>query len=104
MNLKSVTSTTSPVNAGDAVFTFAVADTDALNSWIQTVAANTNSTLQLTSATGMPLICSATSGTYVVSVQINSNTTGLMTAGSVAINLDGAKTSPVCKPGQECTE
>ena len=47
VNLQAVPSTTPPVNPGDAVFTFAVVGSDALNAWVANVAANTVSTLQI---------------------------------------------------------
>lgn len=86
VTLQQVASSTAPVSSGDAVYTWSVPNTAALNAWEQDVAAHTTSTMQVTSSSGLPLMTTK-SGTYTIPVQINNNSTGVMNEGSTSITV-----------------
>lgn len=103
VDLVPVASTTPPANSGDTVYTFAVQNTPELSTWVQEVAAHTTSTFKLTSSTQIPLLSSGTPGNYTISVQINSNETGVVNEGSAAITIPRAEgcnpyNHAICEP------
>jgi hypothetical protein len=84
-NLEQVTSTTSPVNSGDAVYTYAIssADETAVNNWINTVANNSSANATLTATSNVPLTSAGIGGTYITTGQGNVvGSTGPLTIGS----------------------
>jgi hypothetical protein len=54
VNLEQVESTTAPVNEGDAVYTWAVPNNEAVSTWVQQISENTVNTVQLSSSSGLP--------------------------------------------------
>ena len=98
VDLQQVTSTTLPVNPGDAVYTWSVVNSPQLEAWTQNIEANTISTLQISGSSGLPLLPLGNPGLYTISGQINSNATGLLGIGSSAIGL--APSGPKC--GSNC--
>jgi hypothetical protein len=101
VDLQRVTSTTAPVNPGDAVFTWAVVNSPQLQAWVANVQSNTVSTLQLSGSNVLPLLSLGNAGTYTITGEINANSTGVLNAGSSTIGI----TSP-CGPDPhvKCTE
>ena len=83
--LTPVSAVISPVNHGDAVFSFNLPNTPAVNTWVQTVSANTNTSLTLTTSASLPLTMVAGSGTVTASAVLTSNYTGTFNAGSTVI-------------------
>jgi hypothetical protein len=72
-----------PVNEGDAVFSYNLPNTPAFNSWVQTVAANTNASMTLTSSAALPLQITAAPGSFTVTTVLTSNDTGSVNTGNV---------------------
>jgi hypothetical protein len=82
VTLQPVTSTTSPVASGYAVYTFAVPSSSELSSWVQSVVANSTSSTSVSASVATVFNSQGTSGTYTLYVQVNSSQTGLQTMGS----------------------
>lgn len=84
VTLQPVASTTAPVASGDTVYTFALQNTTALNSWVQAVQQNMTSSVTINSSTGAVFDTSQNAGTYTLNVQVNSTQTGMQPIGSVS--------------------
>lgn len=96
VNLQQVASSTPPVNTGDAVHTYAVSDANLgqVTAWLQQVSNNTSSAAQITSVASLPMNSAGNPGTYTLSGQANSNSTGLVSVGSA--------TMTVAPPSNDC--
>lgn len=89
INLQQVTSTTPPVNSGDAVYTYGIVSSadSQVTQWLQQVAANTNATAEITSVSNLPMTSLGNPGSYTLSGQANSNLTGLVNVGSSTLTV-----------------
>jgi hypothetical protein len=74
--LNPVAPAVSPVNAGDAVFSFGLPDTTTFDNWMQNVAVHTVSTMTLSISGALPLQANNTSGSVTISTVLTSNSTG----------------------------
>ncbi len=80
-------------------------DSDAVNAWTQTVAANTDSTLMLTTSTTQPLLSLGNSGSYTISAEVNSNSTGVVPAGAAGLTIPAVQPpTPPCGANQKCNQ
>lgn len=103
VTLQPVTSTTAPIGSGYTVYTFAIPATSELNTWVQSVGANANSTMNLSATSTIPFNDLGTAGTYTFYIQINSSQTGVQPVGSIVYSDPGSGTpNPSCPPNKPC--
>ena len=90
-----------PINTGDAVYSYAVPSTSALNSWAQEVSQNTASSATITSTGGLPFISAQNPGTYPVTVEVSNTQTSPTTSSTqytVVPQNNGCGGRPRCYP------
>jgi hypothetical protein len=99
--LTAVAAKINPVNQGDVVSSFNLPTSSALSSWIQTVAAHTNTTMKINNSAGLPFQMAAGSGTYTITTVLTSNAVGTYGLSTLSLTRGGGDKNP-CKPGMNC--
>lgn len=104
VTLQPTTSTTQPIAPGDTVYTFLLPNSSEVTSWASTVAANANSSINVSSSIVAGLNLLGNAGSYVVTIQEVTGQTGLTTVGSVGVTDPGPSAGcPPCPPNKPCT-
>ncbi len=92
-----------PVNTGDTVYSYNLPTSASFSSWVQQVAANTNSTMSLSSSSALPFHAASATGTFTFTSVLTSNATGNYRVGSLSITRSAANPGPGCQSGRSCT-
>lgn len=102
VTLQQTTSTTQPVAPGDTVYTFLLPNTSEVSNWAASVAANANSSINVTSSSvsGMNLL--GNPGSYTATIQEITEQTGLTTVGSVGFTDPGPSSGNPCPSNRPC--
>lgn len=98
LGLTQVAAAIAPVNSGDAVYSFNLKNSAALESRVQKVAAKTTSTMTLTSTGGLPIQSNGSGGAFTFTTVLTSNSTGNVNGGDATLNLTAVP--PPSKPIQ----
>jgi len=100
VTLQPTTSTTQPVAPGDTVYTFLLPNTTQVTDWASTVAANANSSINVSSSILVGVNLLGTPGSYTVTIQNITEQAGLTTVGSSGVSDPGPSGS--CPPNKPC--
>jgi hypothetical protein len=91
-----------PINAGDAVYSYALSDTPELEAWVATVAANSSSSVTITNDGNLPFV--GTAGDYSIGLQITSVVTDPSSVVTVSYSEAPPDDSPCPLSHPHCSE